>query len=108
MSDKNPGVAAPGFFLFLVHGKDQTHRLVTDYISPSNHLLMRWLTTPAATVIKKDMRMSIHKHLLPDTNVGGGNKQIISQPFQLHYTFDIKAKETIHYICRWLDSDSGN
>lgn len=32
---------------------------ITSYSLPSNHLLMRWQTTPAITVTKKDMNISI-------------------------------------------------
>nr|WP_207659638.1 hypothetical protein [Coprococcus catus] len=36
------------------NGRAYDHRLVTDYLSPSNHLLMQWQTTPAATAIIKE------------------------------------------------------
>ena len=43
-------------FPFLYGGSD--HRPVTGYLSPSNHLLMRWQTTPAITATIKDMNTS--------------------------------------------------
>ena len=36
------------------NGRADDHRLVTDYLSPSNHLLMQWQTAPAATAIIKE------------------------------------------------------
>ena len=36
------------------NGRAYDHRLVTDYLSLSNHLLMQWQTTPAATAIIKE------------------------------------------------------
>lgn len=39
--NKNPGAATLGFFIPIFgHGKVYAHRLVTDYLSPSNHLMM--------------------------------------------------------------------
>ena len=38
------------------NGRADDHRLVTDYLSPSNHLLMQWQTTPAATAIIKESK----------------------------------------------------
>ena len=37
-------------------GRAYDHRLVTDYLSPSNHLLMQWQITPAATAIIKESK----------------------------------------------------
>ena len=34
------------------NGRAWSHRLVTDYLSPSNHLQMQWHVTPAMTAIK--------------------------------------------------------
>lgn len=34
-------------------------RLVTDYLSPSNHLQMRWQITPAATAIISEVKNSM-------------------------------------------------
>ena len=52
-TNENPRAATLGFsILFLM--AEQIHRLVTDYLSPSNHLLMQWQTTPAATAIIKE------------------------------------------------------
>ena len=36
------------------NGRVYDHRLVTNYLSPSNHLLMQWQTTPAVTAIIKE------------------------------------------------------
>ena len=39
--NKNPGAATPGFFIPIFgNGKAYPHRLITDYLSPSNHLMM--------------------------------------------------------------------
>ena len=41
------------FYSFCYGGLD--HRLITDYLSPSNHLQTRWLITPATTAITRDV-----------------------------------------------------
>ena len=57
-----------GFSIPFLYG-GLNHRLVTGYLSPSNHLQMRWQTTPAMTVTTKDKMFSIAKHLLPVTRL---------------------------------------
>ena len=47
-----------GFSIPFLYG-GLNHRLVTDYLSLSNHLQMRWQTTPAATVTTKENTKSI-------------------------------------------------
>ena len=45
------------------NGRADDHRLVTDYLSPSNHLLMQWQTTPAATeIIKESIKLICRKY----------------------------------------------
>ena len=76
-ANENPRMAVRGFSIpFLYGGLD--HRLVTGYLPPSNHLQMRWQTTPAITVITKDKMYSKTKHLLPVPGIGGGNICIIT------------------------------
>ena len=48
-----------GFLFLLGSGKAYTHRLVTDYLSPSNHLQMRWQITPATTAIISEVNISM-------------------------------------------------
>lgn len=50
------------------NGRVYDHRLVTDYLSPSNHLLMQWQTTPAATAIiqRKHKKYFIELKKIPD------------------------------------------
>ena len=58
-SNENPRESRSlGFFIPLWYG-GLFHRLITDYLFLSNHLQMRWQVTPAATVTKKDMTISI-------------------------------------------------
>ena len=57
-----------GFSIPFLYG-GLNHRLVTGYLSPSNHLQMRWQTTPAMTVAIKDKMFSKAKHLLPVTRL---------------------------------------
>lgn len=52
--NENTGTAFPVFSILNFNGRAYDHRLVTDYLSPSNHLLMQWQTTPAATAIIKE------------------------------------------------------
>ena len=48
-TNENPRAATLGFsILFLM--AEQIHRLVTDYLSLSNHLMMQWQITPPNTV----------------------------------------------------------
>ena len=54
---KNPRAATLGFsILFLM--AEQIHRLVTDYLSLSNHLMMQWQITPPTTVTIREVRKS--------------------------------------------------
>ena len=55
---KTPEVATPGFSIPFEYG-GLDHRLVTDYLSLSSHLQTRWLITPAATAIIRDVIVSI-------------------------------------------------
>ena len=54
---KPQGAQFLGVFYSVFYG-GLNHRLVTDYLSPSNQLLMKWLTTPAATAIINDKSVS--------------------------------------------------
>lgn len=47
-----------GFFLF-IYSRQETTRLVLSYLSPSNHLMMQWQTTPAAQETKKERILSM-------------------------------------------------
>ena len=42
--NENTGTAFPVFSILNFNGRAYDHRLVTDYLSPSNHLLMQWQT----------------------------------------------------------------
>lgn len=54
---KTPEAATLGFsILFLM--AEQIHRLVTDYLSLSNHLMMQWQITPPTTVTIREVRKS--------------------------------------------------
>ena len=77
-TSENPGAATPGFSIpFWVGGLSP--RLVTDYLSPSNHLQTRWLITLAATAIARDMITSTRT---PPSccQYRGGNEKSISHP----------------------------
>ena len=56
--NKNPGDAPPGFSLPFAMTA-YSIRLVTDYLSLSSHLQMRWLITPATAAIIRDVTISI-------------------------------------------------
>lgn len=50
--NKTPVRQHQGFLFLLLKWEGlYVHRLVTDYLSPSNHLQMRWQLTPAETAI---------------------------------------------------------
>ena len=56
-TNENPRAATLGFsILFLM--AEQIHRLVTDYLSLSNHLMMQWQITPPTTVTIREVRKS--------------------------------------------------
>ena len=75
---KPPEVTTPGVFSpFWQWLGYQSHRLVTDYSSPSNHLQMKWQTTPAATAIIKDKINSMGSTPFPYQS-RGGNEFILS------------------------------
>ena len=57
--NENTGTAFPVFSILNSNGRAYDHRLVTDYLSPSNHLLMQWQTTPAVTAIIKESKKSM-------------------------------------------------
>lgn len=61
--NENPRMRVRGFSIPFNSG-GLNHRLVTGYLSLSNHLQMRWQTTPATTVTIKDKMYSITKHPL--------------------------------------------
>ena len=70
-ANKNPRDATSGvFYSQFWYGRAYGRRLVTGYLLSSNHLLMRWLTTPAATAIKKDTRTSKSKTPLSVPGIG--------------------------------------
>ena len=48
-----------GVFNSIPAWENQDHRLVTDYLLPSNHLMMQWHATPAMTVTKKEITKSV-------------------------------------------------
>ena len=47
-----------GFFLFIYSGQETT-RLVLPYLSPSNHLMMKWQATPAMQETRKEIAISM-------------------------------------------------
>ena len=61
---KTPEMRPPGFSMpFYYGGLD--HRLVAYFLSLSSHLQMRWLITPAATAIIRDIKIATHILLFP-------------------------------------------
>ena len=61
---KPGGGHTSGFSVLFGHG-GLNHRLITDYLSQSNHLQMRWLITLATIVTSKDRNKSIWDTSLP-------------------------------------------
>ena len=85
LTDENPGVATSGvFYSFCYGGLD--HRLITDYLSPSNHLQTRWLITPATTAITRDV---IASTWTPPSccQYWGGNRKSIPQIYYRFHSF---------------------
>ena len=74
-------------FLFLFLNGSLDHRLVACYLSPSSHLQMRWLTTPATTAMIRDMRYSIANTPFLSPDLGRQQKHYIIRICFLLYFF---------------------
>ena len=99
LTDENPGVATSGvFYSFCYGGLD--HRLITDYLSPSNHLQTRWLITPATTAITRDVIASTWTPPFR-TSLGGGNGKSIPQIYRLFLSFFLQS-----FLLNLFNSDS--
>ena len=97
-TSENPGDATSGvFYAFYYGGLD--HRLVAYFLSLSSHLQMRWLITPAATAIIRDIKTSIAStpFLSPDLGRQRIDYTIIATHILLFPVFKITYMATASY-----------
>lgn len=95
---KTPEMRPPGFSMpFYYGGLD--HRLVAYFLSLSSHLQMRWLITPAATAIIRDIKTSIAStpFLSPDLGRQRIDYTIIATHILLFSALKIVYRATTSY-----------
>ena len=84
--NENPRMRVRGFSIPFNSG-GLNHRLVTGYLSLSNHLQMRWQTTPATTVTIKKTKCIPLRNTPSPYRYRGGNAPIILHTSRHFYIF---------------------